>query len=124
MNDAPEMAPYARHVLICTGHYCDPQREADRLYHLLGRLLGELGEYDNPVRVKRGTTPCLGVCYGGPLLVVYPEGVWYHSVDEARLRRIIDEHLRQGRPVEEFIFHRLTPVACEEPAATTLPGKE
>lgn len=113
MNDAPEMAPYARHVFICTGAYCDPLRRAERLYQLLGRWLGDLSEYANPVRVKRGVTPCLGVCYNGPLLVVYPEGIWYHSVDEVRLRRIIDEHLRQGRPVEEFVFHRLdaaTPV--------------
>ena len=107
MNDAPEMAPYARHVLICTGAYCDPLRQADHLYHRLRRYLGELGAYDNPVRVKRGTTPCLGVCYGGPLLVVYPDGIWYHNVDDALLRRIVDEHLRNNRPVEEAIFHRL-----------------
>lgn len=107
MNDAPEMAPYARHVFICTGVYCDPLGKAERLYEQLGRYLGELGQYDNPVRVKRGMTPCLGVCYNGPLLVVYPEGIWYHSVDETVLRRIVDEHLRQGRPVEEYIFHRL-----------------
>ena len=107
MNDAPEMAPYARHVLICTGTYCDPLRQADRLYHRLSHYLGELGAYDNPVRVKRGTTPCLGVCYGGPLLVVYPDGIWYHSVDDALLRRIVEEHLGNNRPVEEYIFHRL-----------------
>ena len=65
------------------------------------------------MRVKRGTTPGLGVRYTGPLRVVYQARVWYHSVDEARLRRIIDEHLRQGRPVEEFVFHRLTPADCE-----------
>lgn len=115
MNDAPEMAPYARHVFICTGAYCDPLGKAQRLYHQLGRQLGELGQYENPVRVKRGTTPCLGVCYNGPLLVVYPEGIWYHSVDETVLRRIVDEHLREGRPVEEYIFHQLDAVcACSE----------
>lgn len=107
MNDAPEMAPYARHVFICTGGYCDPLGQAEQLYHLLGKHLGELGAYDNPVRVKRGVTPCLGVCYQGPLLVVYPEGIWYHSVDDVVLRRIVDEHLCGGRPVEEFVFHRL-----------------
>lgn len=106
-QDAPEMAPYARHVFICTGNYCDPLHKAERLYAQLGKLLGDLGDYANPVRVKRGVTPCLGVCYNGPLLVVYPDGIWYHSVDEALLRRIVDEHLRNNQPVEEYIFHRL-----------------
>jgi (2Fe-2S) ferredoxin len=101
------MSPYARHVLICVGQYCDPEGKAERLYRQLARMLGELGQYDNPERVKRGITPCLGVCYGGPLLVVYPDGIWYHDLDEAKLQRIVDEHLRDGNVVEEYVFHRL-----------------
>lgn len=107
MNTPPEMSPYARHVLICVGQYCDPAGKAERLYRQLARMLGELGQYDNPERVKRGVTPCLGVCYGGPLLVVYPDGVWYHDLDEAKLQRIVDEHLRDGNVVDEYVFHRL-----------------
>jgi len=107
MSNAPKQAPYARHLFICTGPYCDPEGNGTMLYRTLARKLGELGRYDNPIRVKRGTTPCLGVCYDGPLLVVYPDGIWYHHVDEAVLDRIIDEHLRNNRPVEEYIFHRL-----------------
>ena len=57
-------------------------------------------------RVKRGETPCLGVC-GGPIVVVYPEGVWYAGVTPALLERIVVEHLRDGRVVEEAVFHRL-----------------
>lgn len=106
-NDVPEMAPYARHVFFCTGQYCDPERRAVGLYNRLAHALGDLGEYDNPERVKRGLSPCLGVCWGGPLMVVYPEGVWYHHIDEERLDRIVEEHLKGGTVVEEYVFHRL-----------------
>ena len=84
-------------------------RKAKRtgVYALLARKLGDLGQYDNPRRIKRGITPCLGVCHSGPILVVYPEGIWYCQVDEALLDRIVEEHLRNGRPVEEAVYLRL-----------------
>ena len=107
MAEVPLMSPYTRHVFLCTGHFCDPEGRASTLYKQLPILLGDLGDYDNPCRVKRGVTPCLGVCVGGPILAVYPDGIWYHHVDEALLQRIVDEHLRRDQPVEEAIFHRL-----------------
>ena len=103
----PQMAPYARHIFFCTGPFCDSSGRANQLYEKLPGLLGDLGRYDNPKRVKRGITPCLGVCGGGPILAVYPDGVWYHHVDEARLIQIIEQHLRGGEPVQEWVFHQL-----------------
>jgi (2Fe-2S) ferredoxin len=41
----------------------------------------------------------------GPILVVYPDGVWYHHLDEELLDRIVEEHLRQGRPVLDRAFY-------------------
>lgn len=104
----PQQTPYARHVFICTGESCDRERNGRWLYRRLTNLLGDLGRYENPQRVKRGTTECLGICAGGPIMVVYPEGIWYHHLTEEKLARIVEEHLRDGHPVEDYIFHRLS----------------
>jgi (2Fe-2S) ferredoxin len=100
------MEPYAHHILVCTGGYCAPGHEGRALYRLLPHLLQREGLLFGPGRVKRGETPCLGVCAGGPIVVVYPEGIWYAGVTPALLERIVTEHLRDGRVVEEAVFHR------------------
>ena len=109
MRDQPRMDPYSRHVLVCTGGFCSPEREGASLYRLLAMLLQREGLLFGPTRVKRGETPCLGVCAGGPIVAVYPDGIWYAGVTPALLERIVVEHLKEGRPVEAAIFHRLAP---------------
>lgn len=101
------MEPYSRHVIICTGGFCSPSRSGRSLYSLLASLLQREGLLFGPTRVKRGETPCLGVCAGGPIVVVYPEGVWYAGVTPDLLERIVVEHLRDGKLVEGAVFHRL-----------------
>jgi (2Fe-2S) ferredoxin len=101
------MAPYTRHVLVCTGGYCSPDHRGRGLYTLLARLLEREGLLFGPTRVKRGETPCLGVCAGGPIVVVYPEGIWYAGVTPELLERIVVEHLKGGQVVQDAVFHRL-----------------
>jgi (2Fe-2S) ferredoxin len=103
------MDPYARHVIVCTGGFCSPDRRGRELYALLARLLQREGLLFGPTRVKRGETPCLGVCAHGPIVVVYPEGIWYARVTPRLLERIVVEHLKGGRPLLAESFHRLDP---------------
>lgn len=111
------MRPYGRQIFVCNHGDCAPSQEGEQIHRALNALnrahgLNKLG---NPHRVKCTLADCLGVCQKGPILVVYPDGIWYHSVDESALNRIYTEHILGGRPVEELIFHRLYP-AGEEPA--------
>lgn len=103
MSDCPLpiLLPYKRHIFLCTGTKCAPETSSS-LYMWLKERLRELDLGAGPQRVQRSQTQCLGVCQGGPLAVVYPEGVWYHHLDKEKLERVIQEHLIAGRPVEEF----------------------
>jgi (2Fe-2S) ferredoxin len=103
----PQMERYSYHVLVCTGNFCSPDRRGRELYSQLAELLQREDLLFGPNRVKRGETPCLGVCSTGPIVVVYPEGIWYSNVTPQLLEKIVIEHLKNGRPVEEAIFHRL-----------------
>ena len=103
----PVMEPYSHHVLVCTGSFCSPERRGRGLYAYLAELLEREDLLFGPSRVKRGETPCLGVCAGGPIVVVYPEGVWYGNVTPELLERIVVEHLKNGKIVDEAVFHRL-----------------
>jgi (2Fe-2S) ferredoxin len=103
----PAMEPYAHHLLVCVGGFCSPDHRGRELYQLLPALLQREGLLFGARRVKRGETPCLGVCAGGPIVVVYPAGVWYAGVTPALLERIVVEHLRDGRVVQDAVFHRL-----------------
>jgi cob(I)alamin adenosyltransferase len=95
---------------------------------MLHRRFMELArEYDltklrNPQRVKCTLADCLGVCAGGPILVVYPEGIWYHHVDLEALERIFHQHIVGGQPVDELVFHRLYPQSEEPPYAPDVRG--
>lgn len=89
---------------MCAGPRCtDGNTEAEAMFQKLGEKIDSRPH----LKVKRTRSNCFVVCKQGPILVVYPDGVWYRCVDETVLERIVAEHLEEGREVSEHVFHRL-----------------
>ncbi len=110
-NEPPEMKPYGRQLLICTDGHCAEVAQAEAVYQRLVQLnrSSGLNRLANPHRLKCAQSGCLGVCKGGPIVTVYPEGIWYHHVDVEAIEQIYQRHLIEGEVVEDRVFHRLYP---------------
>ncbi len=118
----PSMRPYGRQVLLCNHGDCADPSVAEQLQRRLMDLCRVYGltKLQNPHRVKCTLADCLGVCQKGPILAVYPDGIWYHSVTEPVLEQIFQQHFLQGQPLESHIFHRLYPAGSEPAYAPTV----
>ncbi|MFO0807775.1 MAG: hypothetical protein U0746_04055 [Gemmataceae bacterium] len=99
---------YRRHVFLCIGDKCCTDEVGQAAWEALKRQLKDhnLSLSVGPNACYRTKVQCLRVCQDGPILVVYPEGTWYAGMTEERIPRFVQEHLIDGKPVEEWVFAR------------------
>ena len=93
-------AIYRSHVLICTGTGC-VSSGSKKIKH---KLQDQLSAKDLLDEIKIVETGCHGFCEKGPIMVVYPEGVFYCQIKEEDVAEIVDEHLLKGRIVDRLLF--------------------
>ena len=109
------MEPFRFHLFVCTQQKPEgvPSCAASGSFAVLGALdreiqarsLSSLNDRSLNNDVQLTTCGCMGLCDEGPVMVVYPAGVWYRRVQPSDVSEIVDAHLRDGKPVDRLIWN-------------------
>ncbi|HZS32373.1 MAG TPA: (2Fe-2S) ferredoxin domain-containing protein [Methylomirabilota bacterium] len=96
------MGQYERHVFVCTsGSTCPTQADTEGYVKAMRAEIARAGLH---VQVRINKSGCFSQCGNGPMIVVYPEDVWYAGVRPEDVPEIVSSHLLGGKPVERLRY--------------------
>ncbi len=111
------------HLLLCvtpsSSRCCDPSIGKESWLRLK-KIISELGlesQRNKSGIILRSKVDCLRICKEGPILLIWPDGIWYKKVTSEKIDKIIDEHIINGNPLEEWILKR-TPFSISKKYST------
>ncbi len=109
------MGQYRTHVFVCTsGETCPTQGDVEQY---VKHLRGEVAKAGLHADVRINKAGCFSQCGHGPMMVVYPENVWYAGVQKDDLQEIFESHIVRGTPVERLVYDPGVKGANKKPGA-------
>jgi (2Fe-2S) ferredoxin len=109
------MGQYRCHVFVCTsGETCPTQGDVEKYVKTLRAAAAKAGKH---AEVRINKAGCFSQCGHGPMLVVYPDNVWYAGVKESDLQEILDSHILGGKPVTRLVYDPGVPGPNKVPGA-------
>jgi (2Fe-2S) ferredoxin len=104
------MSLYEKHIFVCENQRpdgdprgCCASKGAAAFTSALKQMVKDAG-LNRKVRVNKAG--CLDQCAFGPVVVVYPEGVWYRGVGADDAKEVFEQHIVGGHPVERLLLKR------------------
>ena len=100
-----------KHLLLCatpTKQKCFKGQEGQKSWECLKKILKSLEKESiaKNVLIMRSKADCLRVCKNGPILLIWPDGIWYEKVSPEKISEIFKSHIINGRPIEKWIFKK------------------
>ncbi|WP_313630086.1 NADH-quinone oxidoreductase subunit NuoF [Enterococcus devriesei] len=92
---------YEKEILVCAGTGCISSKSGE----FVTALKEELAKNKLTDQVNIVKTGCFGLCAQGPIVIIYPEGVFYHQVQPKHAKKIVSDHLVKGKLVEKLLYH-------------------
>lgn len=101
------MEPFRIHLFVCTQPKPEgvPSCTASGSLAILDGLDRELQARGIDGEVQLTTSGCMGLCDEGPVMVVYPEGIWYWRLQKSDVAEIVTSHLQDGKVVERLVWN-------------------